>query len=296
MQGNGFYVLTGAVLIGAVVTAMVVPKKGDGDVAQQPHQYTLESPVAAAEDISGLRVPTVEPRIDPADELPISMDEAREEEALSQESQAQAPIIEIVESEEIAEVVETAEVEEVAEVAQIQVEPLEEELVSETFSSTTPESEEIFHGDEDLFTWPVDEQIIYEYSDNDVGKSFMNPTLDRTMRSFGLFLKTEEAGKVKVAGQGKVVAVTQYPTADIARHMDYPQVGLAVIVEHGNNWKSVYGLHTGSASVEEGDLVQAGDIIGSVGKPSQDFSLTGPNLYFQMLKNDVPINPKDMLK
>lgn len=272
MQGNGFYVLTGIALIAIVVTAMLLPKKGEGNVAKEPEKYADTQSAAAAEDISELRVPTIEPRIELEDEL-----EADQESGVSDTGSADNEV-----TKEVAN--------------QVVVQDSEEDIVSETFNSTTTKEEELFHADNDMFSWPVKEQIIYGYSDNDVGSSFMNPTLDRTMRSFGLFLKTDENAKVQVAGQGKVLSITQYPTADMPEDMDYPQVGLAVIVDHGNDWKTVYGLHTGNASVEVGDIVQAGDVIGSVGKPSMDFSATGTNLYFQVLKNDMPVNPKDMLK
>ncbi|HHX61545.1 MAG TPA: M23 family metallopeptidase [Epulopiscium sp.] len=270
IQGNGFYVITGIALMVVVVTAMVLPRKGEGSVAKEPEKYADNQQVVAAEDLSKLRIPTIEPRMDQEDEL--------EE---SQSPKENTTAIEIGDNDEVDQTV---------------AQELEEEIVSETFSSTTPSKEEIFHGDNELFAWPVEEQIIYGYSDNDTGSSFMNPTLDRTMRSFGLFLKAEQDAKVTVAGQGKVIAITNYPTTETPQNMDYPQVGLAVIVDHGNDWKTVYGLHTGQAVVQVGDVLQAGDVIGTIGKPSKDFSVTGTNLYFQMLKNDLPVNPKDMLK
>jgi len=263
IKGNGFYVITGVALIAVVVTAMIVPKKGEGKVDKEPERYADKQQVDAAEDISELRIPTVESRMDIEDEMSIGM-----------ETNDNEPVVEIEDKPKAD----------------------EEEITSETFSSTTTEKDEIFHSDDELFSWPVDENIIYDYSDNDVGRSFMNPTLDRTMRTFGLFLKTEEDTKVKAAASGKVLSVSEYPTTDIPSKMDYPQVGTAVIVDHGNDWKTVYGLHTGKALVTAGDTISAGDVVGSVGKPSKDFSLTGPNLYFQVLKNDTPVNPKDMLR
>lgn len=279
MAGNGFYMLTGIALIAVVVTAMVLPKKGNGNVAKEPEEYTQDQ-TAVAEDISELRIPTVEPRMEQEDDLEVN--------------QASQDDVAVTQGENI----ESANrvVQEVQEVQEIVVQESEEEMVSETFSSTTASHDEMFHSDDDLFSWPVEERIIYGYSDNDVGSSFMNPTLDRTMRSFGLFLKTEADAPVAVAAKGKVVSIANYPTAQMPRDMDYPQVGLAVVVDHGNDWKTVYGLHKGDAAVKEGDIVQAGDIIGSIGAPSQDFSVTGSNLYFQVLKNDLPVNPKEMLK
>ncbi len=290
IQGNGFYVLTGVVLIAVVVTAMILPRKGEGDVAKEPDKYAPNQAATAAEDISQLRFPTLEPRMDQEEvESDVVEDEQEHEVEITRSPEDDSVAVETDEQVVVALVEDAPAKEEVV----VQV---PEEIVAETFNSTTANVEELFHADDELFAWPVEEKIIYGYSDNDIGSSFMNPTLDRTMRSFGLFLQTEENAKVSVASQGTVLSVINYPTAETPKNMDYPQVGLAVIVDHGNDWKTVYGLHTGEATVKAGDLVQAGDVIGSIGKPSKDFSVTGPNLYFQVLKNDLPVNPKDMLK
>ena len=273
IKGNGFYILTGVALIAVVTTAMIIPKKGEGNVADQPERYAVNRP-ATAEDISDLRVPTIDPRMD-------------EEDSITVDSSAQGPLV----SQEI-----TTQEESVVQVPPVKTEQdNQEEVVSETFSSTTSNGAQLFHPDDDLFAWPLEKKIIYSYSDNDTGRSFMNPTLERTMRSFGLFIEAEEGANVQAAAQGIVLAITEYPMADVSVKTDYPQVGTAVIVDHGNEWKTVYGLHEGQPLVEVGDMVQAGDMIGSVGKASRDFSLTGTNLYFQILKNDVPVNPEEKL-
>ena len=269
MKGNGFYILTGVALIAVVTTAVLVPKKGEGKVAEQPERYATNRP-AVAEDISDLRVPTIDPRMDEEDSKMV--DNTTQESHASQEESAQQPPV-----------------------AQVS-EANQEEVVSETFSSTTSTGTDLFHPDNDLFAWPLENKIIYSYSDNETGRSFINPTLDRTMRSFGIFIEAEESSKVQAAAQGKVLAITDYPMAELSSKTDYPQVGTAIIVDHGNEWKTVYGLHEGQALVEVGDMVQTGDIIGSVGKASRDFSLTGTNLYFQILKNDVSVNPEEKLE
>lgn len=280
MKGNGFYILTGVALIAVVVTAMIVPRKGEGNVAQESDKYANNRPVAA-EDISGLRVPTIDPRMEEDDF--IIMEEA--------ENQAEPETTQVTQEANTQEDIVTGDSTTEQQAPQI----AQEEVVAETFSSTTSTSTEIFHADNDVFAWPLENKIIYPYSDNDIGKSFMNPTLERTMRSFGLFIQAKEDSKVQVAAQGKVLAITDYPDSDLVSDWDYPQVGTAVIVDHGNDWKTVYGLHGGQPLVEVGDMIQTGDIIGSVGEASKDFSLTGTNLYFQILKNDVPMNPEDKL-
>ena len=274
ITGNGFYILTGVALIAVVVTAIILPKQGKGDVTQEPDKYAIHRP-AAADDMDELRVPTIDPTVGLEDEYDITDDielESSDKADTTQENQVVAS--------------DTKAGKDTAS---------EEDITSETFKTTTSTKEELFHADNDLFAWPIDEPIIYDYSDNDQGKSFINPTLDRTMRSFGLFLKAKDKDEVRVAAKGRVVAVTDYPTADMSPSMDYPNVGLAVIVDHGNEWKTVYGLHQGQATVKVGDQVQQGQVIGTVGKASRDFRLTGENLYFQILKNNSPVNPQEKL-
>lgn len=272
VKGNGFYILTGVALIAIVVTAIILPKKGEGNIAEQPEKYAPNRP-AAAKEIDDLRVPTIDPRMDQDDNYDITDESAQADVADSSNASSDAE----------------------SQVSQGNLSEQQEEITSETFSSTTTSKEEIFHTDDDLFAWPLNEQIIYAYSDNNEGKSFVNPTLERTMRSFGIFLKADEQAQVQVAARGKVIDITNYPTADVPPTMDYPQVGTAVVVDHGNDWKTVYGLHQGTAAVKVGDELQLGDIVGTVGKPSKDFTLTGTNLYFQVLKNNVPVNPEDKL-
>ena len=63
--------------------------------------------------------------------------------------------------------------------------------------------------------------------------------------------------------------------------------GNTVVVEHGYGLKSWY-FHMQSLDVEEGELVNTGDILGKVG--STGFS-TGPHLHFSASVNGVYINP-----
>ncbi len=63
--------------------------------------------------------------------------------------------------------------------------------------------------------------------------------------------------------------------------------GNTVIIEHGFGLKSFY-YHMDSLTVTEGQTVQKGDQVGTVG--STGYS-TGPHLHYSLLVNDVFINP-----
>ncbi len=63
--------------------------------------------------------------------------------------------------------------------------------------------------------------------------------------------------------------------------------GNCVIIDHGDGITTLYA-HLNSFSVEEGDIVEAGDEIGLIG--STGYSL-GPHLHFEVRVDDVPVNP-----
>ncbi|MFA5927764.1 MAG: peptidoglycan DD-metalloendopeptidase family protein [Candidatus Margulisiibacteriota bacterium] len=63
--------------------------------------------------------------------------------------------------------------------------------------------------------------------------------------------------------------------------------GRAVIVDHGNNFSTVYA-HMSSIQVKKGQVVNRGDVIGLVG--STGYS-TGPHLHFEIRKDGKTANP-----
>ena len=68
--------------------------------------------------------------------------------------------------------------------------------------------------------------------------------------------------------------------------------GLLIIVDHGEGYMSLYG-HNQSLFKETGDWVEAGEVIGSVGKSGgQDEAA----LYFEIRYNGKPRNPAKWCK
>jgi LysM repeat protein len=67
--------------------------------------------------------------------------------------------------------------------------------------------------------------------------------------------------------------------------------GLAVIVDHGRGWETLYG-HADEIYVSYGQIIQSGQCIGAVGNTGYS---TGPHLHFEVLYQGVPINPMKYL-
>ncbi len=86
---------------------------------------------------------------------------------------------------------------------------------------------------------------------------------------------------VKSAGSGKVVL----------NGSDYFYTGNLVVVDHGQGLQTLYA-HLESSSVNLGDEVKKGDVIGSVGSTGRS---TGPHLHWGASINNVRFNPHSLL-
>lgn len=118
--------------------------------------------------------------------------------------------------------------------------------------------------------WPVDGKVLHAFNSQRIGKQ----------RWQGVVISAPEGAPVKAVSPGKVVF------ADWLRGF-----GLLIIVEHGNNYMSLYG-HNSALTKVTGDRVQAGEVIASVGQTGgQPVS----SLYFEIRKGGKPINPGNYL-
>ena len=63
--------------------------------------------------------------------------------------------------------------------------------------------------------------------------------------------------------------------------------GNLLMVDHGNGFRTLYA-HLAERLVRAGDLVQKGDVIGTVGDTGRT---TGPHLHYEVRVNGLPVNP-----
>ena len=45
-----------------------------------------------------------------------------------------------------------------------------------------------------------------------------------------------------------------------------------------------------------GDYVNAGEMIGNLSEPTKYYSVEGPNLYFEILKDGEPVDPMNFME
>ncbi len=122
--------------------------------------------------------------------------------------------------------------------------------------------------------WPVRGDILRRFGPVGMGE-----------RNNGVNIGAPQGTEVRASAAGRV----GYVGDDLAGQ------GLTVLIVHRDGWRSVYG-HLGSATVRDGDDVQAGQAIGTVGTTAGDGR---PSIHFETwrMRGDEPtaIDPLSVL-
>lgn len=120
------------------------------------------------------------------------------------------------------------------------------------------------------FTWPVDGRIIQAYGNT-----------ARGVRNDGVNIAADEGVIVRASRGGEVAFVGAGLKA----------FGNLVLVKHEGGWITAYA-HLGNVSVEEGQRLEQGSVIGSVGMTGR---VDQPQLHFEIRQARKPVNPEDYL-
>ena len=139
---------------------------------------------------------------------------------------------------------------------------------------------EPFTSDDELL-WPVYGEIAMVFSQDSL---VYNQTLDQWRTNDDLRISAQEGTPVRAAAAGKVV--------EVGTDREY---GNFVRIDNGNNWETIFSQLMDNILVVEGDVVQAGQVIGGVGRPSVFSVLDGHHLSLRVLYNDDLVDPKLLL-
>lgn len=97
-------------------------------------------------------------------------------------------------------------------------------------------------------------------------------------------------GAIDIAGTGiygQPIYATRSGTVALAQSYDNGGYGIYVMIDHGDNYLSLYG-HCSKIVVSVGDYVTQGQVIGYVGSTGVS---TGPHLHFEIRYNGTKVNP-----
>ena len=98
---------------------------------------------------------------------------------------------------------------------------------------------------------------------------------------FGIDIATKLNEKIQASQDGIVVFAGNYN--------DY---GNTIIISHPNNYFTLYS-HLKKINVRQRQNVKRGDFIGTIGETGQS---DGPHLHFEIWKNNIIIDPRDIIK
>ena len=130
--------------------------------------------------------------------------------------------------------------------------------------------------EEDSLVWPSAGTILIDYS---MDGSVYFPTLNQYKYNPALIISSETGNQVLSSAKGIVESVT----------VD-EETGTTVVVNIGNGYKLTYG-QLKELAVGEGDVVEAGALIGYVSEPTKYYSTEGSNLYFAMTHDGTAVDP-----
>lgn len=142
----------------------------------------------------------------------------------------------------------------------------------------------------------LNEFVQAQPGDSDPGPQgfFIMPTSGTITSQFAgrnLFGKLEFHGALDIANKiGTPVYASDGGTVILAEW--FSTYGNCIIIDHGNGLKTLYA-HLSSYSVKKGDVVGQGWKIGAIGMTGR---VTGSHLHFEVMVNDVKVDPMEYLK
>lgn len=150
----------------------------------------------------------------------------------------------------------------------------------ENVMNVTPKVEEAKEEDKPVelhFEAPVQGEISKDFSDSNL---IYSETLEEWTVHLGVDIKAERGTPVNCAEKGKVEAIK-----------NDPRYGITVIVEHANGFKTIYSNLLTAEFVTEGQEVEKGQILGSVGDNAPFEIADEPHLHMEMTLNEQNVNP-----
>ena len=162
--------------------------------------------------------------------------------------------------------------------AKAEEEQKEKEREAEEKEQTAAAGTAAYFSEEDTLLWPVDGNVIMNYS---MDQSIYFATLDQYKYNPAVVISGQVGAEVKAAAAGTVSAVDTNA-----------QTGTTVSIDMGNGYAAIYG-QLKEVPVQPGEYVTENSVIGYVSEPTKYYSVEGPNLYFQLLKDGQPVNPMD---
>lgn len=157
----------------------------------------------------------------------------------------------------------------------------EEKTDTEGTEETAGAGMNVWFDENSTLAWPASGAVLIDYS---MDKTVYFPTLEQYKYNPALIVGGEIGEVIGAAQEGIISSVKQDA-----------QTGLTVTVDMGNGYSAIYG-QLKEVPVEIGMYVNKGQTLGHLSEPTKYYSVEGANLYFELLKDGVPVNPMDYME
>ena len=135
--------------------------------------------------------------------------------------------------------------------------------------------------DTDKLSWPVTGNIVLGYS---MDTTTYFPTLDQYKVNPANVIQSEVSTPVSAPADARVVSVGT--NEGIGNYVD---------LDLGNGYTAVCG-QLKEIPVVENEYVRQGDLLGYVAEPTKYYAVEGTNVFFEFLKDGVPVDALDFLE
>lgn len=139
----------------------------------------------------------------------------------------------------------------------------------------------VWFSEDSVLTWPASGAVIMGYS---MDQTVFFQTLEQYKYNPAMIIGGEVGETITASAAGIVTNIEE--TA---------QTGTTVSLDMGNGYTAVYGQLT-EVPLSTGDYVNAGEMIGNLSEPTKYYSVEGPNLYFEILKDGEPVDPMNFME
>ena len=165
---------------------------------------------------------------------------------------------------------------------QAQIQEIPEPIIPDTPIVEAPVEQDILNfSAENKLSWPIDGNVLMNFS---MDQTVYFATLDQYKYNPAIIIEGTAGQEVWSVREGKVASIKTEP-----------QTGITVTVELGNGYQAVYG-QLKDVCVSEGQKIGSGELIGYLSEPTKYYTVEGPNLYFELLKDGKPINPLEFFE
>ena len=148
--------------------------------------------------------------------------------------------------------------------------------------ATSTENQESETKKELSFERPVEGEIVREYAKDSL---IYSETLQEWTTHTGIDIKADKTTVVKAAEAGTVKSIK-----------NDPRYGLTIVIEHDDQYQTIYSNLLTSEFVVEGEKVEKGQAIGTVGNTAVFEIADEPHLHFEIWKDSLPVDPTTLMK